>query len=53
MANLSIEKINELIEKEMEFANQVNPQMAMGMAQIKKVLNDYHKEISTPFDEEC
>lgn len=38
---ISIEKINELIEKEMEFARQVNPVMAMGMSQVKKILNDY------------
>lgn len=38
---ISIEKINELIEKEMEFAKQVNPMMAMGMSQVKKILNDY------------
>lgn len=33
----------EIIEKEMEYAKQVNPQMAMGMSQIKMLIE---KEIS-------
>lgn len=31
--------INEIIVKEIEVAKKINPQMAMGMLQIKKLLN--------------
>lgn len=41
---MDINKINEIIDEEIEFAKQVNPQMAMGMSQIKKVLNENLKE---------
>lgn len=36
---MKIEKINELIDKEIEFAKHVNPVMALGMEQIKVILN--------------
>ena len=36
---MKIEKINELIDKEIEFAKQINPVMALGMKQIKVILN--------------
>lgn len=41
--SITIDRINEIIDKEMEFAKKVNPQMAFGMAQIKLLLN---KEIN-------
>lgn len=37
---MKIKKINELIDKEIEYAKQVNPVMALGMSQIKKILNE-------------
>lgn len=36
---MKIEKINELIDKEIEFAKKVNPVMALGMKQIRDILN--------------
>lgn len=36
---MTIEKINEIIDKELEYAREVNPIMAMGMIQIKMILN--------------
>lgn len=38
--SMKIEKINKLIDEEMEYAKQVNPVMALGMSQIKKILNE-------------
>ena len=37
---MKIERINELIDAEIEFAKQVNPVMALGMSQIKRILNE-------------
>ncbi len=37
--SITIDRINEIIDKEMEYAKKVNPQMCLGMAQIKKLLN--------------
>ena len=47
LKNLNIETINKLIDKELEFARQVNPQMAMGMIQVKKILNDACNKLNT------
>ncbi|WP_300382089.1 hypothetical protein [Clostridium sp.] len=41
---ISKEKIFEIIDKEMEFAKQINPQMAFGMLQIKTVLEEHFEE---------
>lgn len=43
---MDINKINQLIDSEMEFAKKVNPQMALGMSQIKKLLNEHQEDIS-------
>lgn len=42
---IDVEKINEIIDKEVEFAKQVNPVMALGMEQIRKILNKYDDEL--------
>ncbi|TCO69531.1 regulator [Marinisporobacter balticus] len=44
---IDILEINNLLDKEIEFAKQVNPQMAMGMAQIKKIINKLNAEKET------
>lgn len=33
-----LKKAKEIVEKEMEFAKKVNPQMAMGMSQVLKLI---------------
>lgn len=39
---MNIDKINELLDKEIEFAKGCGmPQFVMGITQAKKVLNDY------------
>lgn len=43
---LSIERINEIIEAELECAKQVNPQVALGMIQIQALLNEEAEEIN-------
>lgn len=42
---IDVEKINEIIDKEVEFAKQVNPVMALGMEQIRTILNKYDDEL--------
>lgn len=36
---MEIKRINELIDKEIEYAKQVNPIMALGMSRIRDILN--------------
>lgn len=43
--NISIDKINEIIDEEMKYAKEVNPVMALGMDQVKMLLNDYANEL--------
>ncbi|AIY85372.1 hypothetical protein U729_3103 (plasmid) [Clostridium baratii str. Sullivan] len=47
---IDIEEINEIINKEIEFAKQVNPVMALGMEQIRRVLNEYNYELDKKAD---
>lgn len=48
---MGIEKINELLDKEIEFAKSCGmPQFVMGIQQAKKILNDYHKEVEKEND---
>lgn len=40
---MDIDKINEILHKEIEYAKQCGmPQFTMGLLQAKKVLNDYN-----------
>lgn len=43
---LSIERINEIIEAELECARQVNPQMALGIIKIQALLNEEAGEVN-------
>ena len=38
---IDIVEINKIIDKEMEFAKEVNPVMALGMSHIKRMINEY------------
>lgn len=46
---LRIDEVNEVIDREIEFAKSINPHMAMGMRQIKLVINQYHDERSKEY----
>ena len=49
---ISIEKINEVIEKEMSYARAINmPLMVAGMGQIKMLLNTVNTELAVKAEE--
>lgn len=41
---LSIEEFNELLKYEIEFAEEINPVMALGMKRIKEIVNTVEDE---------
>lgn len=41
---IEIEKINEIINKEIEYAKQVSPIMALGMEHIKRIINEKYDD---------
>lgn len=42
---IDIEIINKIIDKEMDYAKEVNPVMALGMNQVKEVINKYNTKL--------
>jgi hypothetical protein len=44
---IDIIDINKAIDKEMEYAKQVNPIMALGMSQIKRILNEINDKLES------
>jgi hypothetical protein len=42
---IDIVDINKVIDKEMEYAKQANPIMALGMSQIKRILNEMNDKL--------
>lgn len=42
---ISFNEIFEIIDKEIEFAKQINPVMALGMSQIKRMLEEKMEEL--------
>ena len=41
---LSIEEFNELLKYEIEFAEEINPVMALGIKRVKEIVNTLEEE---------
>lgn len=42
---LSIEEFNELLKYEIEFAEEINPVMALGMRRVQDIVNTLEEEL--------
>ncbi|MEG1313420.1 MAG: hypothetical protein RSD40_03810 [Bacilli bacterium] len=48
---IDIEIINEIIDKEMDYAKNVNPVMALGMSYVKDIINKYNNKLEKECEE--